>query len=74
VTVASQPGPSAHSSGPLTRRTQLLGLDGKITAHSQRDSALTAARERRSNLIDLQDFAGYGEPSITRDKPIPEPR
>jgi integrase/recombinase XerD len=43
-----------------------LHLDPSVTVHSFRVTALTTARERGSDIIDLQDFAGYGEPSITR--------
>jgi hypothetical protein len=33
--------------------------------HSLRVTALTTARERDSDIIDLQDFAGYAQLSIT---------
>ena len=58
---------------PMTRRSiqsllylyvRKLGLDPAVTVHSLRVTALTTARERGSDIIDLQDFAGYGELSI----------
>ena len=59
---------------PMTRRSiqsllsiyvRRLGLDPAVTVHSLRVTALTTARERGSDIIDLQDFAGYGELAIT---------
>ena len=40
-----------------------LGLDPAVTVHSLR--ALTTARERGSDIIDLQDFAGHADPRTT---------
>ena len=40
------------------RYARSLGLDPGITVHSLRFTALTTARERDSDIIDLQDFAG----------------
>jgi len=36
-----------------------------ITVHSLRVTALTSARERRSDVIDLVDFAGHADPRTT---------
>ena len=44
---------------------QHAGLDPAVTAHSLRVTALTAARERRAEIIDLQDFAGHADPRTT---------
>ncbi len=56
-----------------TRSVQLLvakyvchfGLDPAVTVHSFRVTALTTARERGSDIIDLQDFAGHADPRTT---------
>lgn len=59
---------------PLTRRAvqKLIGryvvmlrLDPAVTVHSLRVTALTTARERGSDIIDLQDFAGHADPRTT---------
>lgn len=59
---------------PLTRRAvqrlieryvHRLHLDPAITVHSLRVTALTTARERGSDIIDLQDFAGHADPRTT---------
>ncbi len=59
---------------PLTRRSvqlligrsvRQLGLDPAVTVHSLRVTALTTARERGSDIIDLQDFAGHADPRTT---------
>ena len=42
-----------------------LGLDRGITVHSLRVTALTTARERGSDIIDLQEFAGHADPRTT---------
>ncbi len=42
-----------------------LGLDPAFTVHSLRVTALTTARERGSDLIALQDFAGHADPRTT---------
>jgi hypothetical protein len=42
-----------------------LHLDPAVTVHSLRVTALTTARERGAEIIDLQDFAGYPQPGIT---------
>jgi integrase/recombinase XerD len=39
----------------------LQGLDPNVTVHSARVTAPTTARERGSDIIDLQDFAGYAQ-------------
>jgi integrase/recombinase XerD len=59
---------------PITRRAvqylveryvKRLRLDSAITVHSLRVTALTTARERGSDIIDLQDFAGHADPRTT---------
>jgi integrase/recombinase XerD len=59
---------------PLTRRSvqylvaryvKRLGLDANVTVHSFRVTALTTARERGADIIDLQDFAGHSDPRTT---------
>ncbi|HYH68100.1 MAG TPA: tyrosine-type recombinase/integrase [Urbifossiella sp.] len=59
---------------PLTRRAVQrlveryvgrLKLDPAVTVHSLRVTALTTARERGSDIIDLQDFAGHADPRTT---------
>ena len=42
-----------------------LRLDPHVTVHSLRVTALTTARERGSDIIDLQDFAGHADPRTT---------
>ncbi len=59
---------------PLTRRAvqylvarfvKRLGLDPNVTVHSFRVTALTTARERGADIVDLQDFAGHADPRTT---------
>mgnify|MGYP002779580880 CR=1 FL=1 len=59
---------------PLTRRglqylveryVRTLGLDPNVTVHSFRVTALTTARERGADIVDLQDFAGHADPRTT---------
>lgn len=59
---------------PLTRRgvqylvrryVAKLGLDPNVTVHSFRVTALTTARERGADIVDLQDFAGHADPRTT---------
>jgi integrase len=42
-----------------------LSLDPGVTVHSLRVAALTTARERGPDIIDLQDFAGHADPRTT---------
>lgn len=49
----------------IARYVQKLGLDPAVTVHSLRVTALTTARERGSDIIDLQDFAGHADPRTT---------
>ncbi len=76
-----RPGSAARGNGkhgfaprPLTRRAvqklveryvKKLNLDSSITVHSLRVTALTTARERGSDIIDLQEFAGHSDPRTT---------
>lgn len=59
---------------PLSRRSvqalvkgyaMRLLLDPAVTVHSLRVTALTTARERGADIIDLQDFAGHADPRTT---------
>ena len=45
--------------------TKRRGLDAAVTVHSLRVTALTTARERGADIIDLQDFAGHADPRTT---------
>jgi integrase/recombinase XerD len=67
-------GRAGFSTRPLTTRgveklidryVAALGLDRNVTVHSLRVTALTTARERGSDIIDLQDFAGHADPRTT---------
>jgi integrase/recombinase XerD len=67
-------GASGFAAKPLTRRAiqklvetavDRLGLDPHVSVHSFRVTALTTARERGSDIIDLQDFAGHADPRTT---------
>jgi integrase len=49
----------------IERYVAALGLDPNVTVHSLRVTALTTARERGSDIIDLQDFAGHADPRTT---------
>jgi integrase/recombinase XerD len=49
----------------IARYVAALGLDPNVTVHSLRVTALTTARERGSDIIDLQDFAGHADPRTT---------
>ncbi len=42
-----------------------LGLDPNVVTHSMRVMALTTVRERGSDIIDLQYFAGHADPRTT---------
>jgi integrase/recombinase XerD len=67
-------GRSGFAVRPMTRRAVQalvkgyagdLRLDPHVTVHSLRVTALTTARERGSDIIDLQDFAGHADPRTT---------
>jgi integrase/recombinase XerD len=67
-------GRSGFPARPITRRAvqalvkgyaRELRLDPHVTVHSLRVTALTTARERGSDIIDLQDFAGHADPRTT---------
>jgi integrase/recombinase XerD len=49
----------------VKRYARLAGLDIGVTVHSFRVTALTTARERGADIIDLQDFAGHADPRTT---------
>jgi integrase/recombinase XerD len=49
----------------VKRYASSLGLDKAITVHSLRVTALTTARERGADIVDLQDFAGHADPRTT---------
>jgi integrase/recombinase XerD len=67
-------GADGFAAKPITRRAvqklvesyvRKLKLDPNVTVHSLRVTALTTARERGSDIIDLQDFAGHSDPRTT---------
>jgi integrase/recombinase XerD len=81
-------GRGGFAARPLTRRAvqalikdyaYRLRFDPHVTVHSLRVTALTTARERGSDIIDLQDFAGHADPRTTltyirnRDRLIDSP-
>jgi integrase/recombinase XerD len=49
----------------IGRYVAAFGLDPSVTAHSLSVTARTTARERGSDIIDLQDFAGHADPRTT---------
>ncbi len=49
----------------VRRYARRLRLDPAVTVHSLRVTALTTARERGADIIDLQDFAGHADPRTT---------
>ena len=49
----------------VSRYVTQAHLDPAVTVHSFRVTALTTARERGSDIIDLQDFAGHADPRTT---------
>ena len=49
----------------MERYVRLLGFDPSVTVHSMRVTAITTARERGCDLIDLQDWAGHSDPRTT---------
>lgn len=49
----------------VRRRAKRLALDPNISVHSFRVTALTIARERGADIVDLQDFAGHADPRTT---------
>lgn len=49
----------------VRRYVAALRLDPNVSVHSLRVTALTTARERGSDIIDLQDFAGHADPRTT---------
>lgn len=49
----------------IKRYARQVGLDPAVTVHSLRVTALTTARERGADIIDLQDFAGHSDPQTT---------
>jgi len=49
----------------MKRFVEQLGIDPAVTVHSLRVTALTTARQRGADVIDLQDFAGHADPRTT---------
>ena len=47
------------------RYVEALRLDPAVTVHSLRVTALTTARERGADILDLRDFAGHSDPRTT---------
>jgi integrase/recombinase XerD len=62
---ASEPMSTRAVEKLIGRYVEVLGLDPSVTVHSLRVTALTTARERGSDIIDLQDFAGHADPRTT---------
>jgi integrase/recombinase XerD len=67
-------GSDGFNATPLSKRAiqalvknhaRMAGLDSAVTVHSLRVTALTTARERGADIIDLQDFAGHADPRTT---------
>ena len=67
-------GRDGFAARPLTRRAvqhllaryvERLRLDPAVTVHSLRVTAITTARERGSDILDLKDFAGHSDPRTT---------
>lgn len=65
---------AGFSISPLSRRAiqklvenlvDDLGLDPHVTVHSFRVTALTTARERGADIIDLQYYSGHADPRTT---------
>lgn len=50
----------------VERYAKRLRLDPAVTVHSFRVTALTTARERGADIVDLQDFAGHADPRTTQ--------
>jgi integrase/recombinase XerD len=51
--------------GLIKRCVEDLRLDPDVSLPSLRVAALTTARERGSDILDLQDFAGHADPRTT---------
>lgn len=49
----------------VARYVRRMKLDPNVTVHSFRVTALTTARERGADIVDLQDFAGHADPRTT---------
>ena len=49
----------------IGRYVATLKLDPNVTVHSLRVTALTTARERGCDIIELQEFAGHADPRTT---------
>jgi integrase/recombinase XerD len=49
----------------IEKYVRKLKLDPAVTVHSMRVTAITTARDRGSDIIDLQDFAGHADPRTT---------
>jgi len=49
----------------VKRYARQAALDEAVSVHSLRVTALTTARERGADIIDLQDFAGHADPRTT---------
>jgi len=62
---ASEPMTTRAVEKLIGRYVKALKLDAAVTVHSLRVTALTTARERGSDIIDLQDFAGHADPRTT---------
>jgi integrase/recombinase XerD len=49
----------------VERYVRWQGLDPNITVHSFRVTALTTARERGCDIVDIMDYAGHADPQTT---------
>jgi len=49
----------------VARYVRRLGLPSGVSVHSLRVTALTTARHRGADIVDLQDFAGHADPRTT---------
>jgi integrase/recombinase XerD len=74
VKTARGNGKDGFAPRPMTRRAvqklvegyvRRLKLDPNVTVHSLRVTGLATARERGSDIIDLQEFAGHADPRTT---------
>ena len=49
----------------VERYVRRLKLDPAVTVHSLRVTAITTARERGADILDLKDYAGHSDPRTT---------
>lgn len=56
---------NVYRRGPRHEIGGRAGLDAPVNVHSLQATALTATRERGTDIIELRDFAGYADPRTT---------